>query len=260
MTSVQGYRRLAGAALLAAILAVLAPVGARAQTALPACSPDVPPAFFFVGLPQTVVYGRTATWDLDLDDSDDSGFPVDWRIRLSVQAADPARPIRHPFTREYRWDSGVEPYRLSFSRGEGAARVTASWREKQGREECLRTISRVVTPVEPMRFALTAVSRQDVLRQGGVVVSSRCTRRCSARFTGKIVYRGASIAAFTPLQRSLTAGKTVRVKLSLTRAGLSLLRRARAENRPWRARIEAAWQAGPEAGRAQLSGSGPPGA
>jgi hypothetical protein len=257
MTLVEGYRRLAGATLLAAVLAVLAPAGAQAQSALPACPSDVRPAFFFAGLPSTLVYGRTVSWDLDLDTSDDSGFPVDWRVRVSVQAADPARPIRHPFTREYRWDSGVEPYRLSLGRGEGAARVTASWRERVRGGECLRTISRVVTPLEPMRFVLAAVTRQDALRQGGVLLSGRCTRRCSARFTGKIVYRGRSIAAFTPLQRSLAAGKAVRVKLSLNRAGLRLLRRARAENRPWRARIEAAWQAGPEAGRAQLGGSAP---
>ena len=255
MTAVQAYRRLAAALLLAVSLAVLTPGAAGAQSTLPACSRAVPPAFFFVGLPETLVYGRVASWELDLDTSSDSGFPVDYRVRVSMQAANRARPIRRPFTLEYRWTSRVDGYRLSFTRGEGAARVTASWRERQGEGECLRTISRVVTPVEPMRFTLGAVRRQDLLRQEGALVSSRCSRRCTTRFSGTITYRGSSVAAFTPLRRSLPAGAAVRVKLALNPAGLRVLRRARAEKRPWRARIEAAWQAGAEAGRAQLASS-----
>jgi hypothetical protein len=255
MTAVEAYRRLAGAVVLAAFLALVAPGAARAQSTLPTCSPGVPPAFFFVRLPETLVYGQVASWELDLDTSAESGFPVDFRVRVSTQSANPARPIRHPFTLEYRWTSRVEGYRLSFRRGEGPARVTASWREQQGAGECVRTISRVVTPVEPMRFALTALGRQDLLRQGGAMVSGRCTRRCTARFSGTITYRGRSVTAFSPIERSLPAGAGVRVKLSLNRSGLTLLRRARAENRPWRAKIQAAWRAGTEAGRAQLASS-----
>jgi hypothetical protein len=246
-----------GAVALCAAGLLCWPDGVRAQAPVPDCSPDVKPAFFFRGLPETLVYGRVASWDLELDLAPNSGTPVDFRVRVSMTSVDRARPVRNTFSREYRWSSDTEGYRLSFRRGEGRARVTATWLERTESGECRRTITRVVTPKDPPpALTLRAPLRQDILKQVGVRLSARCSSRCTGRFTATLIYRGRAYSAFVPVQRRLPANRTTTMKLTLSATGLSVLRRAQAEGRSWRTRVYGAvWSPGVAAGAAWTASS-----
>jgi hypothetical protein len=153
--------RLAGALAVCALAAVWAAAPAAAQAQLPPCDEAQEPAYSFESLPDRLIRHWPARFEVAFN-SGASGSTGPGNIRVVVAAADPARPISHPYEQallgaEYKQDEDGfwGHFELKFEATDGPARVSMTYPESHyvnGRSaECSRTVAKVVTPYDGLR-------------------------------------------------------------------------------------------------------------
>src|SRR4051812_46980392 len=128
---------------LAGGVALVASRSAAGQGSPPACEAASPPAWAF-SAPMRLAYGRKAAVGAyeNVGSSASSSF-----ADVTVQAADPRRPISHSQTRTLIAGDSVP---ILFERGVGSALVTAKWTERRGgssSQDCSGSWRATVAPV-----------------------------------------------------------------------------------------------------------------
>ncbi len=163
--------------VIAAVVAAVMAIAASPAAADVPCAANSAPAYKFEkSLPPKLGYGFTARFDLDFNADYAGAYVGSDAIRVEVAAADPTRPISHPYAVSGAealggtdWDDFAGRFTLRLERGDGPAIVRATWQESSGYDydatTCTRTVTATVTPQqgEKLRPKVTVRSGGRVL-------------------------------------------------------------------------------------------------